>query len=323
MATKAGVNVDLVAHCQNWEDLLTQQSQAEQAVQTLSKYLIDTRQPPPGPYRLFHYFSDVIVRIRELNVLFERIYRSRERLLEADAVLHSQMPTTWPGGTRYPPAIADLITKTDRLNLELSLDFQSMLIFSGMLLDEVAQICGHILAKPTPYRTTFDALAKSDGAAPFDTLWEKFRDDILWLDAVPRLFRNKMMVHRERPWQVGTNRSVYRLDWTFWVPIAAGWLSSDEQQVFMEEVQSILLKAGLRLMGATVHEAVYQGLDNISKFERDDRRALTKIAAEVGFATPSFQVFGPRIYGFITRFMAELEGIVRSNPQAVDLGKKQ
>lgn len=316
--------MNLDDHKRNWAALQADQIEAEQGVIALSKAVIELLGPPAGPYRLFHYFSDVIVRIRELNVVFERIYQCREKLREADIILEARRPKTWPGGTRYPQEIVALQDQVTRFQLDLSLDFQTMLIFSGMLLDEVAQIYGHIFGMKSPWRVTFDIIAKSDGATPFDAIWPSFHEDILWLDAVPRLFRNKMMVHREQPWQISTSHSVYGLDWNFWVPIAASWYTPDEQKTHETDILAILAKANLPpSANRGVHAAVFHGLDNIAKFDRDDRKALTSMAARVGFATPSFHVFGPRIYRFIIRFMNELQRQVRLDTARVDLGKRQ
>ena len=313
-----------IAHRQNAKDqLLIQRKEAELAVQALSGKVLAHLSPKPGPHRFFHYSADVLTRIREVSLLFERLYDTRLQLFRADTALHNDLPRDWPGGVPYPEAIQTLMKETSKLELDMSVDFQSMLIFSAMMLDEIAQMAAHVVGRKNPYRIGFDELAKTDGKAPFDVLWLEFRTDILWLDAIPRLFRNKMMVHREQPWQVGTTRSVFGFDWSFWIPVAASWYTPEEQETFLAELRALLAKAGLQLTTPHLHDAVFLGLNNIAMFEAEDRAVLRGYGATLGFATPTFQVFGKRLFAFTTAFMNALAVQVDAHPERVDVGSRQ
>lgn len=198
-----------------------------------------------------------------------------------------------------------------------------MIIFGGMLLDEWAHLAAYVFNASNPVKFSFDRLVKSDGAPPFDTLWKIARDDILWLDAIPRLFRNKFIVHKELPWQSGHTRSMYLLDWSFWVPIAVGWLTDEETRNHKIQIADILKKKNISSHSDNLHEFVFSALDNIAQFDREDRVKISEIAMSVGFGTPAFQRFGKRMFEFILLGTNHLIETAQQKPETLNLGGRQ
>lgn len=315
--------MDLIKHIASRNETAATATKVVEALQTLTKSIVELRKPKPGPYLLFHHAGSVVERSRQLSLLLARLHNNRVELLKNDIIEDVTRPKDWPGGVPYPKEYQEIILKSQELDNEIVLDFQTMIIFGGMLLDEWAHLAAYVFSAPKPDKFTFDILVKSDGDPPFHTLWKVARDDILWLDAIPRLFRNKFIVHKELPWQSGHTRSMYLLDWSFWVPIAAGWLTDKETRNYKIQIADILKKKKISGYSDNLHEFVFAALDNIAQFDRDDRVKISKIAMNVGFGTPSFQRFGKRMFEFILLGTNHLIESAKQNPATLNLGGRQ
>ncbi|NEH55623.1 hypothetical protein GR198_07715 [Rhizobium leguminosarum] len=307
--------MDLLKHLQSRDDFSEKMSRAETNIKTTTELLQEVFGPLRGSYLLFNQNAHALQRCREIAIIVERLYDTRVLLLKADLTLDLVRPQA----QHAPLTYGELHTEAQSLSDRIALDFQTLLIFTGMLLDVWAQVAGHILGVPRPSKSSFIHIAKDDGQGPFATLWQSHKQSILWLDALPRLYRNKMIVHRERPWQMSNTRTLVFLDWSFWTPITSGWVTPEEGKAALEKLVALATSIGLKSEG-TIHEVVIQLLRNGHQLTKEQRKEAYDIAEEFGFHTPSFQEFAHQLMDFLIAATETLHTSIRSNSGAVNLG---
>src|SRR5690606_25290990 len=150
------------------------------------------------------------------------------------------------------------------------------LIFTSILLDNWAHLAAYILNIPNPNKFDFTDLVTSDGLGLIAPIWAIHKVDILWLDAIARFYRHKMITHREMPWQISSTRTTNSLDWSFWTPIASGWISEAKQKEIKLALESLSNSVGLP-SPIGLHDHVYLLLDNIALLNKKNREALRKV----------------------------------------------
>ena len=315
--------MDLLQHIVSRNETVELGQRVVELLQTLTTTTSSLRSPQPGPALLYSHASGALERTKQLSMLLKRLYGNRLELLRYDGIEHLTHPENWPPGKSYPIEFTEIYNESSSIDEETVMDFQSLFIFGGMLLDEWALLASYVLGAHKPHKCTFDVLAKSEGKSPYSELWNLYRDEILWLDAIPRQFRNKMIMHRELLWQTGHTRSHQFLDWSFWVPIAPGWLTDEEQLQHINKITLLLKKVKVEAPPSNIHSLAFAALDNIALFNIEDRKLISEIAMNVGFATPSFQVFGKKIFAFVisgTNYLVEKASL---QPENINFGRRR
>ncbi|NEJ83066.1 hypothetical protein GR268_42045, partial [Rhizobium leguminosarum] len=176
--------VDLLKHLQSRDDFSEKMSRAETSIKATTELLLEVFGPLRGPHLLFSQIANAFQRCKEVRIIVERLYDTRVLLLQTDLTIDLVRPQAQHAPQKY----GDLNNEANSLNERIGLDFQTMLIFTGMLLDVWAQIAAHVLGVARPSKSSFIHIAKDDGQGPFATLWQAHKQSILWLDALPRLY---------------------------------------------------------------------------------------------------------------------------------------
>jgi hypothetical protein len=198
--------MNVLEHIRSRDDALRTVDDAVEQLKELSRTVRELTSPPPGPYLLFHSLTGALVKTREIGIILERLYNNRLELLKSDYIEHEARPKNWPAGTPYPQEFQELSKRVADVDNQMVLDFQTLLLFAGIALDDwantAAKVCGS-----KKRAVSYGQLAKCCGTGELGNVWTAHTADILWLDAFVRLFRNKMLVHREQPWQIGHTRA--------------------------------------------------------------------------------------------------------------------
>ncbi|MDH5772315.1 MAG: hypothetical protein OEY84_04195 [Rhodospirillaceae bacterium] len=312
--------MDLLQHIKSRNEFIKKADDVDKEINELTKFIQKNEEPEPGPYLIFYHSGFSSQRVKELRIIVERLYNNRIELLKSDMIRDVARPKDWPSGVPFPEEFEEITKQGAEIDSQIVLDFQSMLLFSGIALDDWAHMAAYALGTSNPANCSFDKIAKDDGNGEFSELWKAHMKDILWLDAFLRLYRNKMVVHRERPWQIAHTHSIYRLDWQFWTPIAHGWVTEDKQLEIKLMLNELAKKVD-RPLRENIHELVLDILHNIAALNKEDRRKVYAAAEEIGFATPTFQQFAHNIVDFFGSSTKTLMSLVKENPGRVNLGK--
>ncbi len=282
--------------------------------------MIDQHKPSPGPYQLFNQSTSLLKRVKEIKLIVTRLYDARVALLKSDFLENLARPADLPSQQPYPTELREILFVGYEFDGVIVLDFQNLLLFTGIALDDWAHVAAHIVGAHRPERKGFDEIVKANGVGPFAHIWGRHRDEMLWLDAFPRLYLNKMIVHRERPWQISHSHSVLGLDWKLSTPMSSGWISEARVEKLRGKLQDIALRSDI-VTPEGIHSEVFSLLQYIAKLEREDRKSLCDIALETGFDTLNFQEIACRLSAFLKQGTQTLTQLAIDNPGAVDLGK--
>ena len=143
---------------------------------------------------------------------------------------------------------------------------------------------------------------------------------LIWLDNYLRTYRNKFIVHRELPWQIGHTSSVYGLDWRFFSPIPPGWLSDTEASGYQKELQALAIARGID--GESSSQALVSRLLDDVRLPVDwiAREKTLKIATIIGFETPSFHKFARTTFEFLQGMLEGLAQRANAEPEQINLG---
>lgn len=310
--------MNVLQHITSRNDALQRFDAAVERLKELSRTILELRSPEPGPYLLFHGLTGALVKTREIRIIVERLYNNRLELLKSDYIEHEARPQNWPPGTPYPQEFQELTRRVSEINQQMTLDFQSLLLFAGIALDDWANSVSKVYGA-SKRSVSFGQLAKSNGAEEWSNIWNLHSRGIVWLDAFVRLFRNKMLVHREKPWQIGTNRGTYGLDWSFWVPIAPGWHSEAEERRVRDELNEIAAMYGAP-GSERIQEVIFDLLHRSAEMDYSTRRKVHKAAESFGFMTPTFQRFAHEFSDFIEAATATVIKAAQSDPARIQLG---
>jgi hypothetical protein len=152
------------------------------------------------------------------------------------------------------------------------------------------------------------------------------KTDALWLYYQLRFYRNRFIVHANRPWQRGTTRSVFGEDFNLFTPTPPGWL---DDEALDAEIKSLMRLAPEYIRNARddYWEKARPGrlievlMDRIADFSKPDREQVSRLFGKKGGSTPDFRVLGKRLLQFVANGTEQLIAIARNNLQNIDLGR--
>jgi len=303
--------------------------EAEAALHRLSKIVLTGLKPPSGAYAFFHYSSHAITRLKDCRCIVKRLFAGRRKLTELARQEELTRPKNWPAGKPYPNEVKKIMKEERELTECMKLDIESLYMFGMILLDQWAlqSICiGNLaLQKKHPFNELvyyFDS-GNNDILAP---IWDQLKEKILWLHYQLRFYRNKFVVHANRPWQRGTTMSVYGDDFNLFIPTPPGWIDDEKAN---QEITELIYLAPEHIQKASsdywekknprrLIEILFDNIGNIEK--KSDREKIASIFSTVGGSTPTFQILAGNLLEFVKLGTELLCDIAEQNLAYVDLG---
>lgn len=314
----------------NEQELSALKIEAERNLGVLSRTVYDGLRPPPGPYGFFHHISHAVERLADCHRVLRRLYSGSDRLMEL-ASLHYQ---PYPGGPprRDPPGDdeAHVIRQEDELSAHMKQDFETLYIFGGILLDQwsllAISVGGLLLPRKHPF-TELVRFFESGRTSILDPIWQGRKSEMLWLYYQLRFYRNRFVVHGNRPWQRGTTRATYGDEFRLHTPSPPGWLDDERLN---EQIENLIHLAPEPIRTAPENhwerarpgaliERIFDNIGNIP--DRRDREKVAGLFGEKGGSTPSFQVIGKNLFEFVMDVTGMLDEVARHNLAEIDLGR--
>ena len=297
------------------------------ALKRLNQVVYEGRKPPSGAYAFFHHNSHAITALRDCGRILKRLFSGSSLLIKLSNQQDKIMPRGWPAGKPFPKDVRRVMVRSNEATEYMKLDLESLYMFGGVLLDQWALLAiaiGNIpCPKQYPFRELLDFLDENP-STPLAPLWTAVKDDALWLYYQLRFYRNRFIIHANRPWQRGTTRSVYRDDFNLHIPTPPGWLDDDALNA---EIRSLMHLAPDRIRNASdgsgeknparLIEVLF---DLIPKFEKQDRESISRLFGKKGGSTPDFKRLGERLVNFIIIGTEQLIKIAETNFANIELG---
>lgn len=294
-------------------------TEAGKRLQLFSNVLIDRLKPPPGTYGLFNHISQALGRVKDCEYIVKRLYEGREKLnmIEIDKNLSE----------------SDKQSLETDTNQYMQLDFEALYVFGGTLLDQWAIISLYISGdkKPKDYKHPFQQIVtefdKGDKNRIFN-IWLNCKPLMLWLYYQVRFYRNKFVIHSEKPWQRGPFWSVYGEDYCLSIPSPPGWLDEEIIKSEIKEIYHLVPDSIKKLpeghgskQPLFIIEPLFKNICDIQN--REDREKVARIFGKVGGSTPSFQIVAEKIFTFIILGTELLIKIACEDIALVNIGKSK
>jgi hypothetical protein len=171
-------------------------------------------------------------------------------------------------------------------------------------------------------------LLEEDDANSLEPVREAVRTRMRWLYWQLRFYRNRFIIHANRPWQRGTTRSVYGNDFNLHTPTPPGWLSEEEETSINQEVKSLLHLAPRAIRDAPEDwwqrkspRALLEVLfDHIGTIEsKQDRERIGYLFGRVGGSLPTFQTLAEHLLLLVKDGTAALSASIAALEDRIDL----
>jgi hypothetical protein len=313
----------------HWPGLATLADQAETNLKALSKTILDGLKPPSGTYAFFSHNSHCLTRVRDNKRILQRLCEQRVALTVLAHAREKHTPKDWAAGPPPTEELQAVMREESEIGELMKLDFESLYMFGGILLDQwaiQAIAIGNLpLRKKYPYRELVDYLqVNSDALHP---VRESLARELLWLYYQMRFYRNRFVVHANRPWQRGTTRSVFGHDFNLFTPTPPGWLNDEELD---QEIKGLVHLAPEPIRNAPVDywekarpgaltERLFDNIPNIE--DPEDRKKIAELIGKKGGSTPSFEIVGRNLLGLVAKGTAILSDLAQKNLRDIDIGK--
>lgn len=312
------------------EKLTTVKESAERQLHDLCKFILEELKPPAGPYALFNHQAHAIERLRDVYRTLRRLYEGRARLTEIEYEEDKIMPKSRPADKSFPQDMHRNLKQKDDLVEYMKQDLETLFLFGNILLDQWSILTAYIVGLKKPEEFSFHILVEkleSGEVKITKELWQRRAKEMLWLDYQLRFYRNKFIVHANRPWQRGTTRSVYGEDFNLYNPTPPGWLDDEDINKKIKELVN-LVKGYFRNVGndywikespKSLIEYIFNHIGEVSK--KEDREKVSGLYKKIGGLTPTFQIIGKNLLQFVDAGTQILFEIAKSNIDRNDLGK--
>lgn len=305
--------------------------QAEAALRSLSDTMLEGKNPPVGPHAFFYFNGLCLERLENCISIVRRLFQASARMTELAGELRVVKQDDWPAGIPYPEEVQRLHREERPISLNMTLDLESLYLFGRLLLDQWSLQAFLVAGMPTKGRqpfsdlvTFFDAPNRPSGV--LDPLWSKLHDDFLWLYYQLRFYRNKIVVHPDRPWQRGSSFAGYGDHFRLNILTPPNWLDDADLKA---QTKQMMADAPPNHHAALKREysrggfrSVLQYLfDQITNFSDPDyRRLIAKLFTDTGGSTPSFQALAFKFFSLVAHGSVELDTIASQNLSNIDLG---
>lgn len=314
---------------------------AEKILHQLSKTVSGGLKPRPGPYAFFNHITQALERLKDCDRAVKRLFRERKELTELTYSEEALRPKDWPSGKPFPDDVQEVMKWESELTEYMKQDMETLYIFGGMLLDQWTLLALYIAGVGRPekrYKHPFHDLVtefeKENESSICTTsriypIWVNLKSDILWLDYQIRFYRNRFIVHSDRPWQRGTTRGLYGDDFNLFIPTPPGWLDDEKVNT---EIKKLLHLAPSHIREApddhwekarprALIERIFNNIGNIEN--KDDREKVARLFGKVGGSTPSFQIIAENLFRFMCSATKQLNDIAGTNLKTINIGRSK
>lgn len=316
------------------EQLLEIKRSAADEIQNLSKRVLGTFNPPAGPYAFFAHSAHALEGLEDVERIVTRLYEGRHELTR----LAHEEDRLKPRGDEYtdpiPGEIQNILRQEHELSGYMKMDLESLYIFGGVLLDQWALQALYLggLATNKTKKYPFASLAglfEEEEPGPLDQVRIAVQIPMRWLYWQLRFYRNRFIIHANRPWQRGTTRSVYGEDFNLHTPTPPGWLSEDEEGDINAEVRSYLRLAPPAIRDApdewwqkksprALLEVLFNNIGTIEN--QKDRERIGYLFGRVGGSLPTFQTLAENLLLLIRDGTRAVSESLESLHELIDLG---
>ena len=320
-------------HGMDLEKLRAVKSSAVAELQALSKTVDARRSSTAGPYAFFAHNAHALEGLEDIDRILTRLFDGRGRLTQLshdEDALQAQLARTDP----IPEEMQRLLQAQHELTGYMKMDLESLYVFGGVLLDQWAMQLIYLAGlmnrsrRKKPFVGLVDVFESAEQTF-LDPVREAVLRPVRWLYWQLRFYRNRFIIHSDRPWQRGTTRSLQGTDFNLFTPSPPGWLSEAEESQINQEVYSYLPLAPKAIRDApddywqkksarALLEVLFNHIAEIENAAKRER--IAHLFGRVGGALPTFQILASNLLSLVRDGTAAVNSVAAQIPADVDLG---
>ena len=295
------------------DDFSALYADAENQYKILAQRLLKASLSPDKAKALGSHIAHIQHRVGDVHRILRRLALERRALASLDAEIEKQMPAEWPPGTPYPNNIQELFKEQKELTGYLELDIETLYQFGAVLLDQWAYVVAYIGGWSTPEERDFARLVqclenpknKDFLASIANSIYLPNVEVIHRLNMQFRLYRNKFIVHRTKPWQRSSRRDFIQGEYILWSPILPGSYTQERQTQLIQQVLDVASRGPSWFIpmankaNSNYLTLLHQMIRHSHEWSLADRNRLIDAASSLGFETETFQALGECLLSFI------------------------
>ena len=291
-------------------------------VQAASKAILETQKPPPGPYAIFHHHSHLVERVRDFSAIYADLIATHKTLNKVQEREFRVRDPDWPAGVAYPPKMQRILKRDHLLTHRMKIGVESLYMFGAILLDQLSYLIAYCAAVPKPEEFDFARLVQQLGKSANNLLMAidaSAGADLVWLHFQFRTYRNKFIVHSNRPWQRGNIGGHH--DFRLFTPSPPGWL--DDAQLKKDIKKYVLpnIPASKDWADKRPIDILDRAVDLIGTIkDQSVRDKIAELVAKAGFTTPTYQSLGRVLAAVLERVGEAISRHVSANAGLAVLG---
>lgn len=156
-------------------------------------------------------FTRSLARLEGLHIIYGRLYDTSFSLNEIDAEIEEKWPGIPLGQISGEPEFVDIMDRHQDLVWQFQLDHESLLVFGSLFLDDWAELMALALGLDRTQFGTFETFLNLVQGSQCPRALSVFRASELngvgtYLCLALRAFRNKLVIHQDKPWKLGVSR---------------------------------------------------------------------------------------------------------------------
>ncbi len=304
-------------------------NQAEENLRELSKVILEGKKPPAGPYAFFHHSSYSLERLQNCKLIAERLFNQRNELSELGKIESSYLIENCRSQKPFSSEAKKIFQESHKLTNLMKTDMESLYMFGGILLDQWSLqaiiVGGGNIKTSHPFSDLVVELEKNN-LNTLAELWKIYSEALLWLFYNFRIFRNRFIVHSNRPRQRGSTMSVHGNDFQFFTPTPPGWLNDKELlseiRSFVESAPPNIIIDKKSIKDKNSHTLLETMFNNIGKYEhKGDREKIATLFSKVGGSTPTFQIVLEKLIRLVSESTLTLIKLAKENIDSINLGE--
>lgn len=230
------------------------------------------------------------------------------------------------------PLVIEADASTERFTEFLVADFESLYQVSKILLDLWALIVAHTAGLSKPRKENFFTIVDKIANVPDCELLSILNRDcfsaLYWLHSHILVYRDKFIVHQNRPLQLGILTEPFSGKVRLSYLIDPVWCGDSEIARIHNEIWKLneVAPDHIRLDRQAIGNPNYvigHLMEHIQEFELSDRERLVELAKDNGFTTPPAGVIVDKLFEFIAKSIAIVRAYAQTAYSEIKLGERK
>jgi hypothetical protein len=300
-------------------DFMAMADKAAKAVEALDTQIFISNHLPSEPYALRAHLYKMKDRIWDVELILTRLQDECAELYKIDNEIANH-PEYRPELHIHTPGVQILLAAQERLQKFVELDLENFYQTGAILLDQWGLSCAYIFGLNKAEDCEFAPLVnmmenssrKDFDAAASSAIYDKQSNLLQQLLLHFRTYRNKFIVHHQKPWHRSSMRN-HKGEYSMMTSLPTGWIPAS--QVAADDAYLVSLVGQKQSFDSV--------LQQFPTYSLQERQKLLEIASRRGFKSITYHKLAEMLFTAIEGGCTSLMSAAQANFGRIDLKKSQ